>query len=268
MDRFSEKSMISLGDYYVYGLVDPRDGQFFYIGKGTKNRIFEHERESMDSPQSDKLKLKIIADIKNDGLNVEKIIINDNLSESEAYAAEAALINAFNYVGKKQLTNIVSGHHSSEALSVENYEKINGAVELNKHDIRHRVVAIKINKLYRRNMGERELYDAVRGVWRVSMKNVKKVDYVFGVYNSLIVAVYRPTEWFVCKDAIDKLPRKDIVLNPNNEKRLFFVDERFENGNAMDENEMFYYGKSIAAFKLNQNAQNPVSYLNPYSEKL
>ena len=50
MDRFSEKSLLSLGDYYVYGLVDPRTSQFFYIGKGTGNRIFEHEMESIESP--------------------------------------------------------------------------------------------------------------------------------------------------------------------------------------------------------------------------
>ena len=34
MESFSEKSLISLGDFYVYGLIDPRTNQFFYIGKG------------------------------------------------------------------------------------------------------------------------------------------------------------------------------------------------------------------------------------------
>ena len=262
MDRFSEKSILSLGDYYVYGLIDPRNKQIFYIGKGTKNRVFEHEKESKDSPESEKLKLKTISEIKDAGLEVQKIIINSNLTEEEAFAAEASLINAFNYVSDARLTNIVAGHHSTEALSVDEYERIYGAVELEEKDIKHRILVIKINRLYQRDMDEKVLYDAVRGVWRASKEKVKKIEYVFGVYNALIVAVYKPSEWFVCKEAKDKLPRQDIVLTPNNENRVFFVDERYEQGLPLDENEEFYLGKSIARLKLNQSAQNPITYLN------
>ena len=232
MDRFSEKSLLSLGDYYVYGLIDPRRKRIFYIGKGTKNRVFEHEKESLGSPDSEKLKLKTIADIKNAGLDVEKIIINSNLTEEEA-------------------------------LSVDEYERINGAVELEEKDIRHTILVIKINRLYQRGMDEKVLYDAVRGVWRASKEKVKTIEYVFVVYNSLIVAVYKPSEWFVCKEAKDRLPRQDIVLTPKTENRLFFVDVRYEQGLPLDENESFYIGKSIAGLKLNQSAQNPITYLYP-----
>ena len=235
----------------------------FYIGKGTKNRVFEHEKESLGSPDSEKLKLKTIADIKNAGFEVEKIIINSNLTEEEAFAAEASLINAFNYVGDAGITNIVAGHHSAEALSVDEYERINGAAPLEEKDIRHKILVIKINRLYQRGMDEKVLYDAVCGVWRVSKEKVRTVEYVFGVYNSLIVAVYKPSEWFVCKEAKDRLPRQDIVLTPKTENRLFFVDERYEQGFPLDENESFYIGKSIAGLKLNQSAQNPITYLYP-----
>lgn len=81
-------------------------------------------------------------------------------------------------------------------------------------------------------MDEKVLYDAVRGVWRASK-------------------------------AKDKLPRQDIVLTPKIKNRLFFVDERYEQGFPLDENESVYIGKSIAGLKLNQSAQNPITYLNP-----
>ena len=90
--------------------------------------------------------------------------------------------------------------------------------------------------------------------WRASKEKVKSVEYVFGVYNSLIVAVYKPSEWLVCKEAKDRLPRQDIVLTPKTENRLFFVDERYEQGLPLDENEEFYLGKSIAGLKFNQSA--------------
>lgn len=263
MEKFSQKSLVSLGDYYVYGLIDPRSKQIFYIGKGTKNRVFEHEKESLDSPDCENMKLKTIAEIKNAGLEVEKIIINSNLTEEEAFAAEASLINAFNYVSNAGLTNIVSGHHSAEALSVDEFERINGAIPLKEKDIKHNILVIKINRAYHRGMNKNELYDSVRGTWKVSKKRGETIEYVFGVYNSLIVAVYKPTKWFVCKDAKERLPSQISELTPEAENRVFFVDEAFERGLPPDENQKFYYEKSIAELKKNQSAQNPISYLSP-----
>ena len=78
------------------------------------------------------------------------------------------------------------------------------------------------------------------------------------MHNSLIVAVYKPSEWFVCKEAKDRLPRQDIVLTPKTENRVFFADYRYEQRLPLDENE-----KSIAGLKLNQSAQNPITYLSP-----
>lgn len=135
--------------------------------------------------------------------------------------------------------------------------------ELTPEDIKHRIMVIKINKLYRENMALEDLYNVVRGIWKASLKRARTMEYVFGVYQSRIVGVYKPTEWYICKEAEDKLPREDIVLSARNENRIFFVDESFEEGLPPDDNQKFYVGKNIDKLPMNQKAQNPVTYLNP-----
>lgn len=46
------------------------------------------------------------------------------------------------------------------------------------------------------------------------------------------------------------------------------MDEGFENNEPMDEVEKFYLYKSIAGLKLNQNAQNTITYLNLTTRRL
>ena len=33
--------------YYVYRLIDPRNGQTFYVGKGKNNRVFAHVNQAL-----------------------------------------------------------------------------------------------------------------------------------------------------------------------------------------------------------------------------
>ena len=40
-NQFSDEVSKKLG-YYVYRLIDPRNGDTFYVGKGIGNRIFAH----------------------------------------------------------------------------------------------------------------------------------------------------------------------------------------------------------------------------------
>lgn len=82
-------------------------------------------------------------------------------------------------------------------------------MELKETDIKHKIMVIKINRLYQRGMDADVLYDAVRGVWRAALKRAKTVDYVFGTYNSLIVGVYRPSQWFVCRENQERIPSRD-----------------------------------------------------------
>ena len=260
INGFSEKALGALNGFYVYALVDPRNGKVFYIGKGTGNRVFSHEAESRKSHKTEKKKLQKIREIENDGFGVERLIINWGLSEREAFAAEATLINLLNCMPDVKLANEVAGHHVYESLTVEEFELLYGAVPLKTEDIKHSILIIKINKLYRRGMSEAELYDAVRGFWAASLKSIKarKVEYVFGVYNGLIVAVYKPDEWHYGYEMID-IPQKDILKAEDYERlknRIYFICKNY---NDLDGDGRFYLNKSIANLKANQSAQNPIT---------
>ncbi len=264
ISEFSEKALDSLNGFYVYALVDPRDDKVFYIGKGTGNRVFSHEIESGKLNESGKQKLQKIREIEKDGFFVKRLIVNWGLSEDEAFIAEATLINLLNYITSFQLTNEVSGHHVHESLTAEEFELQYGAVPLEAEDIKHSILVIKINKLYRKDMSQAELYDSVRGFWNASLKSIetRKVEYVFGVYNGLIVAVYKPDEWHYGYEMID-VPQRDILKTEDYErlkKRVYFICKDYS---VLDEDGHFYLNKSIANLKVNQSAQNPITYLSP-----
>ena len=260
--NFSEKALQALNGYYVYALIDPRTSKVFYIGKGIGDRVFSHEIESGKSPQSEKIKLQTIRVIEREGLFVKRVIINWGLTESEAFVAEASLINLLNFTSEIKLSNIVAGHHAHEALTVEAFELRYGAEHLCEDDIRHNILVIKINRLYRRDMTPKEIYDATRGNWVASLNRAKKMDYIFAVYNQLIVGVYKPDEWHLVKELIG-VPRPEEFENGMDEKvakRIYFISHRFD---LLDENQKFYLHKSIARLKVSPTAQNPITYLEP-----
>lgn len=261
---FSEKALEALNGFYVYALVDPRNDKVFYIGKGTGNRVFSHEIDSGKSRESEKKKLNQIREIENGGYSVKRLIVNWGLTENEAFVAEATLINLLKCIPNIQLTNEVSGHHIHESLTTEEFELQYGAMPLEKEEIKHSILVIKINKLYRRGMSEDELYDAVRGFWSASLKSIesRKVKYVFGVYNGLIVGVYKPDVWYYGYQMID-IPQRGILTPDDYEKiknRVYFVCNNYHN---LDKEGQFYLHKSIVNLKVNQSAQNPITYLMP-----
>lgn len=253
MSSFSQKTKNAL-KYYVYALVDTRKehDSIFYVGKGHNDRVFQHEKDSKKDKESIKKKLKTIAEIEAENHEVKKIILVSGLEdEKAAYAAEAAVINSLNYMKQAnitlndELTNEVAGHHSKQALLVEDVERIHGAKYLREKNIKHNLMVIKINERYRFGMPEKDLYDSVRGVWKASKKRVEKeVDYVLGVYNNLIVAVYRPSRWFKYDKVNNMMPRNDIPDAGKYEDRIYFEDDDYLNTKNTDTGRM-YYGKSL-----------------------
>ena len=111
MNGFSPGVAEELG-HYVYRLIDPRDGQTFYVGRGQKNRVFDHINNDLkrDEGRNDlSLKLETIRKIRRAGLRPTHIIHRHGMTRDAAIEVEAALIDMF-----PALTNIAPGQDSQQ----------------------------------------------------------------------------------------------------------------------------------------------------------
>jgi hypothetical protein len=244
MNKFSQKSIEKL-KYYVYALKDPSNNEVFYIGKGKDNRIFDHVVEDINL---EKAKIAKILEIQSKGNEVIREIIHFGLSENEALAAEATLIN---YVGINNLTNQVVGHKSEGKYLVDTFEKIYAAESV---EIKHNVMLIKITQ-YTNEFKDNEVYEQVRGYWKISLGSAKKVDYIFAIYKGLIKGIYVPQKWYRVDLKIENhdAPREFELKQGDNHGRVYFK------GIKADQLILDYYLNKDVSYKI-KKTQNPISY--------
>lgn len=100
-DKYTNDTLT--GKYYTYVLIRP-DGTVFYVGKGTANRINDHERDARKGIQSHKC--NTIREIWRNGGKVIKQKVAFFNEEADAFEHEILLVNFF---GRKNLTNLTDG---------------------------------------------------------------------------------------------------------------------------------------------------------------
>ena len=94
--------------YYVYTLAWP-NGEVFYVGKGTGDRIDQHEHETELGYRTEKC--DVIRQIWSDGGQVVKRKVYETTVERDAFLYEWSLINLV--YGLENLTNQSSGHEQT-----------------------------------------------------------------------------------------------------------------------------------------------------------
>lgn len=180
---------------YVYALRDPRDGEVFYVGKGTGERILQHVTESGKNPMSEKAKLKRIKDIEANGLKVEHLFLRTGMDDNLAFAIEQAVIDAFlanraTSNGVSRLTNLVAGHEHNE-LGLASLETV-----LAKHGkaktppIKEPILVLKLNQLWEPDMNPESLLKVSQGVWRVGKDIREKAQIALVISFGIIRGVY------------------------------------------------------------------------------
>lgn len=180
---------------YVYRLIDPRNGETFYVGKGKGNRVFAHANAKLsdfagEEDDRTSLKLSRIAEIKNAGLNVLHVIHRHDIPDGAIFEVEAALIDAFT-----GLANVQGGHGSSAKGPMNVIEIIDKyALPSIDEEPMEKLILININNLKDRS-DVNAIYEQTRLAWRISKRKAEAADYVLAVVRGVVVGAFVAKEW-------------------------------------------------------------------------
>ncbi|WP_010488879.1 LEM-3-like GIY-YIG domain-containing protein [Pseudomonas sp. S9] len=236
IDSFSPEVAEKL-QFYVYRLIDPRNGETFYIGKGQGNRVFAHARGDIESDSLSE-KMTRIRSIHIAGFDVAHVIHRHGLSEKSAFEVEAALIDA--YPG---LTNIMDGHGNSDFGAMHSSEIIK-RYSAEAANFKHKVLLVNVN----RSALEGSLYEATRYAWRLSQQKASQAEVVLATVQGLIVGAFIAEKWL---EAVpENFPGKEAV-----EGRYGFVGHE-----APIELQKLYIGKRTPDEFRKRGASNPIKY--------
>lgn len=221
---------------YVYRLIDPRNGETFYVGKGKGDRVFAHIRAKIDSSDPGD-KLQRIQDIRAAGFEVAHVIHRHGLDDQTAYEVEAALIDA--YPG---LTNVAGGAGSD--FGAMHAQEIVNRYQADPADFQHRAILININ----RSALDIPIYEVTRYAWKISPHKAARAEIVVAVRYGLIVAVFTAEKWLPATSA--NFPGHAPVPGRHG----------FIGSEAPDAVWKRYVGKRIPDEYRKQGAANPIKY--------
>jgi hypothetical protein len=224
---------------YVYRLIDPRNGETFYVGKGQGNRVFAHihDEQSLDGDELGD-KLKRIREIRLAGFEVAHVIHRHGMDEATAFEVEAALMDA--YPG---LANVSGGTGSSDYGAMHAREIIR-RYSAKPAVFRHKAILISVN----RSAAETPLYEATRYAWKISRTKAMQADVILATQRGMIVGAYVADDWLPA--TAEKFPGHADAPG-----RLAFIGEE-----APADIQDLYVGKRVPDEYRKPGAANPVKY--------
>lgn len=224
---------------YVYRLIDQRNGETFYVGKGQGNRVFAHihAEQSLDGDELDN-KVRRIREIRLAGFEVAHVIHRHGMDEQTAFEVEAALIDA--YPG---LTNVAGGAGTSDYGAMHAKEIIR-RYSAEPAAFRHKVLLISVN----RSAAETSLYEATRYAWKISRPKAEQAEVILATLQGLIVGAFIADDWL---DATaENFPGREDMPG-----RLGFVGRE-----APADISTVYVGKRVPDEYRKRGAANPIKY--------
>ena len=224
---------------YVYRLIDPRNGETFYVGKGQGDRVFAHLRgeQKLEGDSLDN-KLRRIREIRLAGFDVSHVIHRHGMDDNTAFQVEAALMDA--YPG---LTNAVGGHGSDD-YGARHARQIVRQYSAEPAVFRHKVLLISVNQ----SAEETSPYEATRYAWKINPSKAKLAEIVLATRQGEIVGAFVADNWLEATET--NFPGREAVPG-----RYGFV------GHEADESiKREYVGKRVPDEYRKAGAANPVKY--------
>ena len=182
---------------YVYALVDPRDHQVFYVGKGTGDRILAHAKEAKEAKEIHTAKLDRIRAIEQAGHEVTHYFIRTGIkSNKEAFAVEQGAIDALKLAGM-ELTNLAAGHGSRQSGAMLLSELMTELAAPPAPAINEPTVIFKVNRLWSKGMDEPAVAEITRGFWKIGVRSRARAQIAIAVASGIVRGVYRiePGSW-------------------------------------------------------------------------
>lgn len=228
---------------YVYRLIDPRNGETFYVGKGKGNRVFAHIHDELGAAPADgeddvSNKLRRVRDIRLAGFEVAHVIHRHGMDDATAFHVESALMDA--YAG---LTNIAGGSGGSE-FGAMHAKEIVRRYAAKPAVFKHRAILISVN----RTAAETSLYEATRYAWKIARPKALKAEVILATVQGLIVGAFVADDWLEAVPA--NFPGRQEMPG-----RLGFVGRE-----ASDDIQRLYIGKRVPDEYRKQGAANPIKY--------
>ncbi len=247
-----------IGPYYVYVLIDPRNNQPFYVGKGQGSRLVQHaiEFDHVGSIDERGRKNQRIHEIKGAGREVEFEILRWGIeTKDEAYRIEATVIDAFS--GVVSLTNEVRGHGIAKGRTplqplISEFQApplttTMPALLITLGSWWHPEDELMMDGVkrtgygWRLNLSDNDKYLSVRGHWHVDESRVVREQ-----IHHAVAVVEGVTRW-VCR--VDSWTQ----ASPQDGRRCF-------NGALVKSGEVWEEFVGLLGKRVNLHARNPIRY--------
>lgn len=241
-----DSEIIKQINHYVYLLIDRKNQEIFYVGKGKDNRLYNHTYEALkEYIENDSKKIQRIKDLNETG-EIDYFILKHGISEPEALMLEAAIIDLLKNDRFKSLHNLTNKnrgfHYDTGLMSDSDILEKYSRGELDINNLKHNILVININKTRKND----DIYEAVRKFWRIDVNRARKMDYVLAENNGAILGVFKVTEWkYADKDGNE--------TTKENAYRKFFEGKEVTEPEILD----LYLYKRV---KKIHGAQNPIRY--------